>query len=113
MQRVIVFSEISKEQWPLEALDEWGEVVFLYEKNERPPTIANFDVFTQAIALKLKRIEFDYQNDAFVLVGRQVDICMTAFVLGRLNKSITMLVYHPRDERYTKKEITASGLSNA
>ena len=58
------------------------EVVFLFDHNDRRPSIFDYSDFLKAIRDKLTERNFNIETDAFVTTGRGIPLVMTALAIG-------------------------------
>lgn len=108
MTRVFVVAETAQERYNLDGLRQFGNIVFLYARDERKPSIYNVSQFASSIATRLNDHSFDARHDYVALVGRQVEVGILFYVLGLLAGDVKIAFFDAAKTEYSENELKAN-----
>lgn len=105
VNRVFVVSESVKERYCLDGIRRYGDIVFLYDENERKPSIYNTSQFAASLATRLSDHAFDASNDFVAMVGRQIEVGILFYVLGLLVGDVKIIFFDAAKAEYSESEL--------
>ena len=92
--------------------EQFGEIEFLFQPQERRPSIFQVQAFTEAVHSALHRVAFDAANDAFVIVGSVLNVAIAMMALSRYvgDAEVTILMFNARAEQGSEYEVKTLNL---
>jgi hypothetical protein len=80
-----------------------GEIVYLYKQNDNKPSL--WSAYKEGIVAKLKRYDFDPDNDYFACVGRQVPVIMSVAAIMEEYGGFRALFFNAPEQQYVPHEL--------
>ena len=104
MARVFLVEPVRRD-FDLESLKSFGEIIYLFEPDERRGSVFRTDEFCINVTARLKRARFDAVNDFFCLTGALVPTCLVMSLIANAHSTINILLYNTGDESYASRKV--------
>lgn len=107
MRRLFILEEVRR-NIDLSSANELGEVIQLFEQDERRPGLFDVDAFVDAVQERLYSVNFDPTEDAFIIAGSMIAVALTSIAVIRyatLEKfdHINLLLFDSRSDKYIER----------
>jgi hypothetical protein len=82
----------------------FGDLIYLFKTSEPRPSIYTVQ-YQDELARRFRELNFDPENDTFVLTGYTSAVCIAVAVLSKMYDEFDVLMYHSPSHAYTEVTI--------
>jgi len=89
----------------LSTTEKYGEIVYIFDHNERRPSLFDVNQFMGAVLQKLKELEYKPEMDYICVTGGMIPVCLMIAALAYEGTEMNLLLYSATESKYIGRSL--------